>query len=102
MTTNVYFRGASIEWASTFLDLSGNPTTPNTIKLYLAYTSASGPKTETLTMSLSGGEYVKVWDSAVASPGKLDWRVEGVNSDDTVAVDQGTITLGSNRADPNN
>lgn len=94
-----FVRGALIFFTATCLDENGNPVTPDTATLHLAYTTVSETKaTATLTMAIVANVVTATWDSSVADAKPVRWSVRTTGSD-AIAMD-GEIQLTANESNP--
>lgn len=94
-----FVRGSKLFFTATFVDKDGNPATPSSATLYLAYTDLNRTRQKTnLTMTLAGNVGTVSWDSSVAADCLVVWSVKGVGSN--AIVQDGSLTLTANEANP--
>lgn len=81
--------GNSANFAVSFLDSSGSPTTPSTCNFTVAYTNTSNASvTDTVTMTQSNGFFSGTWSSTSAALGLATWQVTMTGSTTVQATGQ--------------
>lgn len=82
-------QGNSANFTVSFLDSSGNPTTPSTCHFTVAYTNTSNASTtDTVTMTESNGFFTGTWSSTSAALGLATWQVTMTGSTEVQAAGQ--------------
>jgi hypothetical protein len=94
-----YIRGSMLFFDATFVDKNGDPATPSSATLYLAYTDLTGTRVKTtVTMTLAGNVASCQWDSAIAADCTVQWSIKGVGSN--AIVQDGSLILTANETNP--
>lgn len=99
MLVSKIVRGSVIELASTFEDVDGNEETPTAVDAYFSYLDTDDERTVAVVEmeANSAGEWIAVWDSSVANPGRLHWSVRATEPN---SADDGVVDLVANLANP--
>ena len=66
-------RGNTAYWSVTFLDQSGDPTTPASANLYVNYPIATGRTEDTIAMTVTDGVWSASWNTGLAQIGNVFW-----------------------------
>jgi hypothetical protein len=99
MTARTITRGSTVVFAVAFLDADGNPTTPPSANLYVAYRKNGAPQLDTIALTSGSPNWTGEWFSGNADGGRVDWHVRSAGSE--VSALEGSFILEVNAANPN-
>jgi hypothetical protein len=86
-------------FSAAFVDKDGNPASPISATLYLAFTDLNRARQKVnVSMSIAGNVATATWDSSVASDCTVQYSVKGTGSN--AIVQDGSFTLLANEANP--
>ncbi len=99
MATQVYTRGNTVLWNTTFYNLSGILTNPTAANLFITFPVNGVETTVEVPMTQNVNLWSATWESSASDPGDVDWSIRTTGGSPTVAED-GTFRLSANAANP--
>jgi hypothetical protein len=101
MATQIFFRGATAFFSTTFYDINGNITQPPGATLSILYQNETfNPTTALIPMMGPTGSqtaWTAQWDSSLAGPGTVQWSVSTTGGPPR-SVQDGFFVLTANAA----
>lgn len=94
-------RGTTVKFKANFYDDNNLPFTPSGAAVYVTYKKRNSLQTVTITMPVSLGAGVAIWDSSVAEPGEVYWDARSTDVGNPRPVAEGSFLLVANAANPN-
>lgn len=96
---DIFVRGSTLYFSAPCKGPDGNPVTPDSANLYLAYSpvSGSGRSKTTVAMAITDNVVSAEWDSSVAAPAAVRWSVKAQAGSEKIVMD-GELTLTANEA----
>jgi hypothetical protein len=100
--TNIFYRGSTIIFLTTFTDQNGNVVHPASAAVSVNFNTPQGQQSATIVMLPPGSvggdptQWYGSWDSRGANPGMVSWSIHSGDPTIPYVVADGTFQLNAN------